>query len=274
VCYLDFDFGSPTAGAIFNIDSVANGTTRGGLHSYLQGDVAAPERLDVWGTSDRVSLRGRPPGAGRLIFYPGDIGGSEFSTNPQIEQRCVQLLLRLEEEFELCVVDLSAGRSFATHIVLTATAKPEMLAVAYRWLIYHRWTAQHIKAAANLVYGQYGIIEAGVERGHDRDQLSSLIRFVRTAVVDPDSAELAGLRAAQIAWLRNCNNELRELASARRVGRTFMLGAVPLDPVLQWREQLISDDDVLTRHIANQATVDAFNTLAKRLLDEAAWQGL
>lgn len=274
VCYLDFDFGSPTAGAIFNIDTVANGTTKGGLHSYLQGDVAIPDRLDVWSTSDRISLRGRPPGAGRLMFYPGDIGGSEFSANPQVVQRCIQLLLRLEEEFELCVVDLSAGRSFATQIVLTATAKPEMRAVAYRWLVFHRWTAQHIIAAAGLVYGQYGIIDAGVERGHDRDQLSSLIRFIRTAVVDPDSAELAGLRAAQIAWLRNCNNELRELASARRVGRTFMLGAVPLDPVLQWREQLISDDDVLTRHIANQATVDAFSTLAKRLLDETAWQGL
>jgi hypothetical protein len=53
-----------------------------------------------------------------------------------------------------------------------------------------------------------------------------------------------------------------------------MLGSVPRDPVLQWREQLISDDDVLARHIANQATVDAFNTLAERLLDETAWQGL
>jgi hypothetical protein len=97
---------------------------------------------------------------------------------------------------------------------------------------------------------------------------------VRTAVVDPDSPELAGLRAAQVAWLRDCHQDLQEMASARRVGRTSMLGAVPLDPVLQWREQLISDNDVLTRHIANQATVDSFNTIAKRLFDDAAWEGL
>jgi hypothetical protein len=274
VCYLDFDFGSPTVGAIFSIDTVAYGTSKGGLHSFLQGDVAVPDRHDVWSTSDRISLRGRPPGAGRLMLYPGDIGGGEFSADQQVVKRCVQLLLRLEEEFELCIIDLSAGRSFAMQIVLSATAEPEMHEVGYRWLIFHRWTAQHIIAAANLVYEQYGIIEAGVARGHDRDQLSSLIRFVRTAVEDPDSAELAGLRASQIAWLRNCNNDLRELANARRVGRTFMLGSVPRDPVLQWREQLISDDDVLARHIANQATVDAFNTLAERLLDETAWQGL
>lgn len=279
VCYLDFDFGSPTAGAIFDIDSMASGAPNGsGMHSFLTGKVAAPERLDVWTTSDRMIARGRPAGAGRLILYPGDRGGSEFAAegeaDREIVRRCVRLLLRLEEEFELCVIDLSAGRSYATQMVLAATAEPQMRGVVFRWLIYHRWTAQHIVAASNLVYGPQGIIETGVGRGHDPGQLSNSIRFVRTAVVDPDAVELAGLPAAQIAWLRDCNDRLREMASARRVGRTLMLGAVPLDPVLQWREQLISDSDVLTRGIANQATVDAFNTIAKRLFDDAAWVGL
>jgi hypothetical protein len=279
VCYLDFDFGSPTAGAIFDIDSRTSGAPNGtGMHSYLTGRVAAPERLDVWTTSDRLIMRGRPAGAGRLVFYPGDSGGSEFAAegeaDREIVRRCVRLLLRLEEEFELCLVDLSAGRSYATQIVLAATAEPQMRHLAYRWLIFHRWTAQHIVAASNLVYGQHGILEAGVERGHNHDQLSNSIRFVRTAVVDPDGTELAGLPAAQIAWLRSCNDRLREMASSLRTGRTLMLGAVPLDPVLQWREQLISDSDVLTRGIANQATVDAFSTIAKRLFDDGAWTGL
>ena len=136
------------------------------------------------------------------------------------------------------------------------------------------WAVALEVAAANLVYGPRGILEAGAELKHDPDRLSSAIRFVRTAVVDPDSPELAGLRASQVAWLRDCNQDLQEIASARRVGRTRMLSAVPLDPVLQWREQLISDNDVLTRHIANQATVDAFNTIAKRLFDDSAWEGL
>jgi hypothetical protein len=274
VCYLDFDFGSPTAGTIFTINAVVNGAPDGGLHSYLLGKAAEPVRYDVWSSSDRSSLRGRPPGAGRLVLYPGDSGGGEFSADKDIVRRCVHLFLRLDEEFELCLVDLSAGRSYATQIALAATADPEMLAIPYRWLIYHRWTRQHIIAAANLVYGPRGIIEAGTARGHDRERLSSAIRFVRTAVVDPDSPDLAGLRAAQVAWLRDCNQDLQEIASARRVGRTAVLGVVPLDPVLQWREQLISDNDVLTRHIANQATVDAFNTIAKRMFDDAAWEGL
>lgn len=273
-CYLDFDFGSPTAGAIFQIDSVVNGAPENGLHSYLLGKADAPLRLDVWGITDRASLRGRPPGAGRLVLFPGDVGGGEFSANKEVVRRCVRLLLRLEEEFELCLVDLSAGRSYATQIVLAATAQPEMRGVVSRWLVYHRWTAQHIVAAANLVYGPRGILQAGVQRGHDHDELMSSIRFIRTAVVDPDSSELAGLRAPQVAWLRDFNRELQAIASSKQVGRTAMLGSIPLDPVLQWREQLISDNDVLSLHIANQATVDAFGTIAKRLFEDAAWEGV
>jgi hypothetical protein len=275
VCYLDFDFGSPTAGTIFNIPAVSRGTVNGtGLHSYLQGKLSEPEQLDVWSESDRTSLRGRPPGAGRLVLFPGDVGGADFSSNREVVQRCVRLFLRLNEEFELCLVDLSAGRTHATEMVLAATAEPALRSMTTRWLVFHRWTRQHIIAAAGLVYGGRGILEIGVTRGHDRRVLNDSIRFVRTAVVDPNSAELAGLRPAQVAWLREINQNLQELAGQNKLGRTAMLGKVPLDPVLQWREQLISDNDIYAHQIANRETVDAFETLAKRLVDDAAWEGL
>jgi hypothetical protein len=274
VCYLDFDFGSPTAGTIFNVDSAARGTTEGGLHSYLQGRISEPQILDVWTQSDRPSLRHRPPGAGRLVLLPGDSGGGEFSVNHEVVQRCIRLLRRLDEEFDLCLLDLSAGRSYATEMVLAATAEPEMRAVTARWLVFHRWTRQHIIAASGLVYGERGIIEAGRVWGHEQQELMDSIRFVRTAVVDPNSVELAGLRPSQVAWLRDCNRDLQELASQRKVGRTSMVGVIPLDPVLQWREQLISDNDVYARQIANRETVDAFDSLAKRLTEDAAWETL
>lgn len=274
VCYLDFDFGSPTAGAIFNITRAINGTLSGGLHSYLQGKLDEPEQLDVWSESDRVSLRDRPPGAGRLVLLPGDAGGGEFSSNKDVVRRCIRLFLRLEEEFELCLIDLSAGRSYAIEMVLAATAEPELRSVSSRWLVFHRWTRQHIIAASGLVYGARGILDIGIDRGHDRFTLNESIRFVRTAVVNPDSPELAGLRPAQVAWLRDANRNLQELAGQRKLGRTSMLGMVPLDPVLQWREQLISDHDTYASQIANRETVDAFETLAKRLTDDTAWEGL
>ncbi|GII25115.1 SCO2523 family variant P-loop protein [Planosporangium mesophilum] len=274
VCYLDFDFGSPTAGAVFQIASVTRGTVQGGLHAYLHGDLAEPHVVDVWTESERDALRSQPPGAGRLMLYPGDSGGGEFVTGPETVRRCVDLFLRLEEEYDLCLIDLSAGRSYAVDVVLAATAQPELAAIASRWLVFHRWTRQHIYAAADLLFGQRGIIDAGVARGHDREQLTRSIRLVRTAVVDPNADDLAGLRAAQVAWLRDCNYSLQRLARENRIGRTMVLGTVPLDPMLQWREQLVSDDDVVLTQVANSATVEAFDSLAQRLTDDSAWEGL
>ncbi|MEN3304462.1 MAG: hypothetical protein V7603_664 [Micromonosporaceae bacterium] len=275
VCYLDFDFGSPTSGAIFDIPTATHGVDRGGMHSYLhEGKVSEPARIDIWTESDRSSLRNRPPGAGHLVLLPGDRGGGEFATTEFAIDRCRTLFLRLHEQFNLCLVDLSAGRSYATHIVLAALAHPALRAIPARWLVFHRWTRQHVLAAAALVYEERGILDTGKSCGHDRDKLLDSIRFVRTAVVDPDSSELSGLQPTQLAWLRECNKSLLDLAREMKVGRTSILGIIPHDPVLQWREQLISDKDVWARQVANALTVERFTELAKKLTDDAAWEVL
>ena len=269
--YVDFDFGSPTAGTIFSLDDVSRGTTEGGVHSLLRGEVIEPHRLDVWHEAERSSIRSRPDGAGDLVLYPGDSGGGEFVSTPDTVQRCLDFFGRLESEFDLSIIDLSAGRSYATEIVLEVLARPEMANVTSRWLIFHRWTRQHIVAANGLVNGENGIIAAGVGMGHDTDRLTASIRFVRTAFVDPDGEALRGLAAAQIAWLHQCNNDLHRMAGDLRVGRTRMIGEVPLDPMLQWREQILTSTDTRVRKVANLATVEAFATLARDLFRDEAW---
>lgn len=273
-CYLDFDFGSPTAGAIFDLPGALSGVPEGGLHSHLVDGTASPRRLDVWSESERDVLRGRPVGAGRLTLFPGDSGKGEFQAHPGIVDRCIDLLIRADEEFDLVIVDLSAGRSYATEIVLAATASDALRAVTSRWLVFHRWTRQHIIAASSLVHGPQGILETGAQFGHETVPFKDAIRFVRTAVLDPASPDQAGLRPEQLAWLDVCNRRLQELASRRGVGRTSVLGEIPLDPVLQWQEQLLSNDDVWLHRTANQRTVDAFDELAKRIVDDTAWIGL
>ncbi len=274
VCYLDFDFGSPTAGAIFEVASAAMGVDRGGLHSTLLGRVAEPTRVDIWNESDREILRGRPARAGQLVLMPGDSGGGEFPMNDEVVRRCTELFMRVEEEFELCIVDLSAGRSHAIDMALEVTSRLELSGITTRWLVFHRWTRQHIMAASGLVFGARGLLRTGVAHGHDENALRDSIRFVRTAVLDPNSADLAQIRPAQAAWLENCNRDLQELAARLNLGRSMVLGQTPLDPVLQWREQLISDSDVAASHIANSGTALAFDDLARRLTDESAWEGL
>lgn len=274
VCYADFDFGSPTAGSIFDIEDSLRGTTeRNGLHSCLLGGTATPRKIDVWKNSDRASLRRRPALAGRLVLLPGDSGGAEFAITSEIVDRCKRLFKQLDEEFDLVLVDLSAGRSYATEIVLAATADP-FFTDKFRWIVYHRWTRQHVLAASNLIYGAKGILETAQFYRHDPANVRANLRTVRTAVVDPEKDTLSGLDAPQIEWLRASNNALRELAARERVGRTMLLGTIPLDPVLQWREQLLSDNDVYARRIANKATITAFDTLATRLLDDTAWEML
>jgi hypothetical protein len=272
VCYLDFDFGSPTSAAVFDVPTALRGVEEFGLHSYLRGDAAEPRRVDVWAESESPSLRPRPPGSGRLVLLPGDQGGGEFVLGPDTVRRCADLFLRLEEEFEIILVDLSAGRSYAAQLVLEATSLPELSRLTSRWLVFHRWTRQHIIAAAGLVYGDRGIMATGASRGHDTQQLRESVRFVRAAVPDARSPMFTELRPAQAQWLTICDEELTRLAAHHRLGATRTLGTVPLDPVLQWREQLITDDDVLLSRVANLETAQAFADLANALTDESRWE--
>jgi len=203
VCYVDFDFGSPTAGAIFGVSSLTRGTESGnGTHSFLLGRSSTEEICNIWQHSDRPDLRQRPPGTGRLVLVPGDASGGEFSFDDIVVDRCIDLFLRLHSEFEVVLVDLSAGRSYAADIVMAATSSPELINVTTRCLVFHRWTRQHILAANGLVYAERGLLELGEAHGRDRGEFIDDIRFVRTAIVDPNAPDLAGLRSEQLAWLR------------------------------------------------------------------------
>jgi hypothetical protein len=269
VCYLDFDFGSPTAGAIFNARSAPAGVLGVGLHAYLhEGTVTTPHRVDVWDDSEQ--LNGKPSGAGRLILVPGDIGGGEFPTRGDIVDRCIDLFVKLYQEFDLCVVDLSAGRSHATEIVLRATAHERMRHIESRWLVFHRWTRQHIDAANSLAFGKRGIVRMGEQAGHRESDIKNAIRFVRTAVVSLDTREAELLPAPQLTWLRNFSRTLERRAAELNVGGGKTIGSIPLDPILQFKEQLITDRDTQALRIANTGTVDAFRALAREL-DNLGW---
>jgi len=276
VCYVDFDFGSPTAGAIFGIEGAENGTMSGrGTHRFLRAEASQAERIDVWSETDRPTVRQRPAGAGRLVLLPGDKGGADFTRNAQPNlRRCIDLFLTLNAEFSLCIVDLSAGRNLAVELALRATAAPELRGVQSRWLVFHRWTRQHVIAAGGLVYGRStGLIDLAQKFGHDIDEFTDRLRFVRTAIIDLTSPSQRGLTAPQSIWLGKCDDKLRELADKHRVGKDLLLGTVPLDPMLQWQEQLITDDDI-AQGIANRETRDAFDSLAKRITDDTAWETL
>lgn len=272
VAYLDFDFGSPTSGALFEIGSIERGVSGGaGLHSYLLKGEGNAARFDVRGTTDRIALRKMRTRTGKLVLFPGDDGGAEFnSVNENVVNRCAALLVDLEQEFKVCIVDLSAGRSLAMELALRATAAPQLASKTVRWLVFHRWTRQHILAANGLVHGVHGLLEEGARWGHDKNKLLDNIRYIRTAV--PLLNEMTGAAGgAQAAWLLEQNAALNTLASRNKLGASSLLGKTPVEPVLQWREQVILDADV-ANNIANETTVTAFDELTARLVDPATWE--
>ncbi|WP_194819753.1 SCO2523 family variant P-loop protein [Nocardia sp. XZ_19_385] len=268
VAYLDFDFGSPTAGALFEIGEVGQGVSENqGVHSYLLGDATSIRQVDVRVRTDRAELKKTRGKAGDLILFPGDEGGAELkAVDNDMVDRCVQLLLEVDHEFGVCIVDLSAGRSMAMELALRATARSQLLARTVRWLVFYRWTRQHILAANGLVHGQYGLLTSGKEVGHDKDRLLDNLRFVRTAVPDPSSIKSG--TGAQAAWLHEQDVQLKRLSSTK-IGAD-VLGETPVEPMLQWREQVVLDVDV-RRQIASPAIVDAFTRLADQLIDPRAW---
>ena len=177
----------------------------GPFHEYLYGEAVEPKRIDVWEETNRERLR-RPIGARRLVLIPGTHGGSEFlHMDDAMVQRCADLFQRLHEEFEFCIVDLSAGRSAAMDLVLRAMSG-RVAEIPARWLVFHRWTRQHVIAADHLVHGEAGLIKYGVECGFDPVKLQEMISFVRTAVIDPDGDSARILSAAQRAWCRRTPN--------------------------------------------------------------------
>jgi len=74
VCYVDFDFGSPTSGAIFNIGKASRGTmsSQGGLHAYFAGQTTDPVRIDAGGTGALASWSAVGGRAASIVYdVPG-----------------------------------------------------------------------------------------------------------------------------------------------------------------------------------------------------------
>lgn len=273
VAYLDFDFGSPTAGAIFEISSLERGAAESGLHSYILGQTVTPMRVDIRAVTERADMKTRLPGSGKLTLYPGDDGGAEFAlTKPHIK-RAIALFEAAEAEFDVCIVDLSAGRSSALDMSLQAVApniRPQG-SDPVRWLLFHRWTTQHVIAASGLLFAKNGIVSCAVDAGFNESDFLDQVRTIRTAV--PDSTAFGDKTVPeQEAWLRKSDDILKDLAKSRRLGQDLLAGTTPLEPMLLWREQVIMDVDV-KRKLAKQATTDAFDKLAAKVINDYAWEG-
>ncbi|CAM5670676.1 DNA-binding protein [Streptomyces purpurascens] len=275
VCYLDFDFGSPTASAVFDVPEARRAAEDYGLHAYLKGEVVGnPPRIDVWAETEHWVLRNRPSCSGRLVLMPGDLSGGDFATTENDLRRCVNLLLKLHHEFDLIVVDLRAGRSYAdrsgpgSHRTARDEGRPGPLGWSSTAGPASMWPAPRTWSSV----GAASCRPAASPEATTRTPCEAPSASVRSAVPDPDSPLWSQARPAQSVWMRVRDGDLEQLASEHGMGRSQVLGSVPFEPVLQWREQLITDEDVLDSQIADMTTWQALRDLAARLTDDRHWE--
>lgn len=287
--YVDLDLGSPTAGSVFWIAGAETGVIQSGVHDWLRSgvpgagdqdagvnDIQQLSLINVWRRSSR--LPNDPTGEGApLLLVPGRRGGADIggANVGHFSDRIRALLESLVDEYsvEEIFLDMRAGRSFVSDGVarLLAPLEAPQNSLRLKWLVFHRWTPQAARAAANLISGPSGLKQY-VESVAGRPDAFSF-RVVRTAVPNPNEWAAAPSEAAPDDGPRLQNlgalvGEVHELVTkivAESDGLEAVLGMVPWDPLLQWREQLVLDEDV-ERGLARPATVGALNALTTRLL--------
>jgi len=244
VCCVDLDLDSPTFGAVVGIKGLEQGA-KIGVHDFLHLPVEVDPRppelagdavVDIWQRTDLPR-----PGvgrAGRLRLLPGgrERLGQPLASSAAQGRILAQILADLRDDYEHLLLDVRSGASDTVEAVLAADDHLQSI----HWLVFYRWTHQHLSGAADLCERLSG---AGARLG-----------LVRTAFTDP--SEMA-------SWFKEQNRALSARARETLSGWE-MITDIPVEPMLQWREGIVTDDD-LRDGVANEAIVASYDDLATRL---------
>jgi MinD-like ATPase involved in chromosome partitioning or flagellar assembly len=244
VCCVDLDLDSPTFGAVAGLRGLEQGAEIG-IHDFLHvngppaprpPDLAPDVLVDMWQQSDLPR-----PGvgkAGRLRLLPGGRERLGLQLVPTEQQGRIlgQILAKLRDDYDHVLLDVRSGASSTVEAVLAADDEIE----AIHWLVFFRWTPQHLAGAADLCER---LSSAGAE-----------LALIRTAFGDP--SEMG-------SWFREQHLSLRRRARDCLPGWE-VLTDIPVEPMLQWKEGIIIEDDVRDG-AASQAIVESYEDLATKL---------
>lgn len=255
ICLVDLDLASPTMGAVVGLDDIAAGADSGrGVHNVLTGtippEVVSELERDVWASDGLAGLRTfncaelrllpGTRGAGDMLLHRGSSHGAEE------RRRLGRILDDLLGRYDIVFCDLRSGIGPVADTFL----RPPVAELVDAWILFHRWTHQHLAGAIDLA-----------RELDNASEISTKFLAVRTAWIDPASAP-----PDKRVWISKLNDELaREYDKLRLATKQEIepLGTIPLETILQWRECILTEE--LERHAAAQDTVDAFGKIASRL---------
>lgn len=248
VCLVDFDLDSATIGAVLGLAERTVGAKRG-IQSLLSANGARQSLdgvlLDLRRERfvDPLVFTGANPGAFHLL--PGNAEQKELVSEAEMGPILAEALTWLATSFDLVLVDVRAGKSAALRAMLDAASGLEHFA----WLLFYRWTHQHLSAARDMI--------ATLEHWSQAYEM-------RRTIVPVSTARIRRSQVVGKPWFEHQYNTLevredREIA--QRLGRPAE--SIPFDNVFQWKEQILCGP----RHQGDAATVDAFRDLASDLAE-------
>jgi CobQ/CobB/MinD/ParA nucleotide binding domain len=272
VCVIDLDLASPTFGAVVGLTHIATGIEEPAqaaqprsVYDILRTEIADQNRtehknvdqalISMWaGTSFKgTGLENR---RGGLFLLPGRRFQGDVFKAQELAPVLGRLLGRLTSiGFDLIICDLRSGASnpFAAFLL------PEVERFVAGYVFHFRWTPQHLSGLRDLLHKDINF--PGATLPLER------VRFVRIAKMPP---EFATDRRGFQAWLSQQDKLLKEefdniCSFAKDFKHELVIGEIPLDPVLQWRETIITQK-LVNDGIAKDETLEAFDALADAMI--------
>jgi len=255
VCMVDIDLGSSTLGSVWGVREMRAGVKgRVGVHELLRMDNPEP-KLDkalenLWDRS--AWLRNRvmesSPNRGRLALLPGNFRYGDSGTQAdELKVPLYSVLSALCDRFEFVFADIRSGLAAVTQALFDKATFQDLIG---GWLIFHRWTPQHLIGASDMV-----------ELLKESKWNSGLIHLVRTAYVDPNDLPEENRR-----WFVQQNADLaKDESDMCRVTRVRRIGVIPFSRVLQWQERIISRSFLNETGLKTLPEADALRQLAQDL---------
>lgn len=250
VCLVDLDLASPTLGAILGMEGYETGAEQGVHHLLprtgglepVYGIANAPAMvLDVtaYCQSDEVPLNA----TGKFEVL---LGSRDFEdvldSFAQVDDPLDKLLVMLgEERYDAVFVDVRSGSDSPLDALATGPTFK-------RWVVFHRWTPQHLEGTYRLLKQDLGPLGQGD------------VLLVRTAYQDPGP-----YRGATLDFVREQERELSGMY-ARLFERDIAVDppvTIPREELLFWREGILNTMDYGPDC---ETTVQAYRALASRLM--------
>lgn len=246
-CCVDLDLQSPTLGAVLELDDLEQGADYG-THDFLCNNPLeaskAPDYVkSVWKKSKNGSKLEKYAGARHRNFdiLPGKRGHVTIAAGRDLTDHLTSLLSSLRESYEIVLVDMSSGLSDETNAMLKMKG-----ATIDAWLVYYRWTRQHLYGAERLSL----ILK----------DCKQTVLLVRTAYQQLSDNDLEQFDRERQKFFRRRNNDLEILRTKLFASKYAHIADIPFDQVLLWDEKVFPIKDTL-----GETTSKAYDKIANVL---------